>query len=219
MRWQKYTILGCCLAALFLLQPLLYGQRRGGPQPSNLSPATNAALTRLAELSRFPAPAWRYNLGDLPRGEDPSLDDSSWPVAAGRTDYPANAAGSSPRFDPRAGHGYDLTGCRVLFSFRVQSSDDLQEIVYFDGRRVAMGRGLEPVDLFENAHPGDKVWSRSRYCPPRRSSTSEARRRRCNSPPAGLTRRRFMTRRFLPPICCRQSRATLQPRSRRLKQR
>jgi alpha-mannosidase len=158
MRWQKYTIVGCCLAALFLLQPLLHGQRRGGPQPSNLSPATNAALTRLAQLSQFPAPAWRYNLGDLPHGEDPSLDDSSWPLAAGRRDYPANAVWFRATIQiPAAGHGYDLTGSRVLFSFRVQSSDDLQEIVYFDGRRVAMGRGLEPVDLFENARPGDKV--------------------------------------------------------------
>jgi alpha-mannosidase len=158
MSWQKRAIPGCCLAALLLLQPVFYGQRRGGPEATNLSADTNAALARLVQLSRFPPPTWRYNLGDLPHGEDPSLDDSSWPLAAGRTEYPANAVWFRATIQvPAAGHGYDLSGAQVTFSFPVQSSDDLQEIVYFDGRRVAMGRGLEPIVLFENAHPGDKV--------------------------------------------------------------
>ena len=33
----------------------------------------------------------------------------------------------------------------------------MPEILYFNGRRVAMGDDLEPVPLFESAKPGDKV--------------------------------------------------------------
>jgi alpha-mannosidase len=33
----------------------------------------------------------------------------------------------------------------------------MPEILYFNGRRVAMGDDLEPVVLFDNAKPGDKV--------------------------------------------------------------
>ena len=33
----------------------------------------------------------------------------------------------------------------------------MPEILYFNGRRVALGDDLEPVVLFDNAKPGDKV--------------------------------------------------------------
>jgi alpha-mannosidase len=33
----------------------------------------------------------------------------------------------------------------------------MPEILYFNGRRVAMGDDLEPVVLFDQAKPGDKV--------------------------------------------------------------
>jgi alpha-mannosidase len=33
----------------------------------------------------------------------------------------------------------------------------MPEILYFNGRRVAMGDDLEPVVLFDKAKPGDKV--------------------------------------------------------------
>ncbi len=33
----------------------------------------------------------------------------------------------------------------------------MPEILYFNGRRVAMGDDLEPVVLFDDAQPGDKV--------------------------------------------------------------
>ncbi len=33
----------------------------------------------------------------------------------------------------------------------------MPEILYFNGRRVALGDDLEPVVLFDNAKPGEKV--------------------------------------------------------------
>ena len=33
----------------------------------------------------------------------------------------------------------------------------MPEILYFNGRRVALGEDLEPVILFDNAKPGEKV--------------------------------------------------------------
>ena len=33
----------------------------------------------------------------------------------------------------------------------------MPEILYFNGRRVALGDDLEPVVLFDHAKPGDKV--------------------------------------------------------------
>src|SRR6266403_840139 len=33
----------------------------------------------------------------------------------------------------------------------------MPEIIYFNGRRVAMGDDLEPIVLFDDAKPGDKV--------------------------------------------------------------
>ena len=33
----------------------------------------------------------------------------------------------------------------------------MPEIIYFNGRRVALGDDLEPIVLFDKAKPGDKV--------------------------------------------------------------
>jgi alpha-mannosidase len=54
-------------------------------------------------------------------------------------------------------NGYDLTGARIWFQFHATANGPMPEILYFNGRRVAMGDDLEPVVLFDNAKPGDKV--------------------------------------------------------------
>ena len=54
-------------------------------------------------------------------------------------------------------HGYDLTGARVWFQFRASANGPIPEILYFNGRRVAMGEDLEPMVLFDDAKPGDKI--------------------------------------------------------------
>ena len=58
---------------------------------------------------------------------------------------------------PKTLHGYDLSGADVAFQFRVNANGPLTEIIYFNGRRVALGDDLKSIDLFTSAKPGDKV--------------------------------------------------------------
>jgi alpha-mannosidase len=58
---------------------------------------------------------------------------------------------------PETLNGYDLTGARIWFQFHADANGPMPEILYFNGRRVAMGDDLEPVVLFDQAKPGDKV--------------------------------------------------------------
>ena len=58
---------------------------------------------------------------------------------------------------PKTLHGYDLTGTNISFRFRAWENGPMPQIIYFNGRRVAMGDDLEPIDLFQDAKPGDKV--------------------------------------------------------------
>ena len=58
---------------------------------------------------------------------------------------------------PKTLNGYDLTGSRIWFQFRADANGPMPEIIYFNGRRVALGDDLEPIVLFDPAKPGDKV--------------------------------------------------------------
>ena len=123
--------------------------------PTLLTPASQTVLDQLASLAALPAPVWRYHVGDLPHGEEPSLDDSAWPVAAPDSKLPVEAVWMRATLAvPATLHGYDLTG--AMITFRLHTADDTQ-IVYFNGRRVAMGPDLEPITLFADARPGDKI--------------------------------------------------------------
>ena len=52
--------------------------------------------------------------------------------------------------------GYSLHGVRVDFQFRASAHGGVQEIVYFDGRRVALGESLEPIPLVADPKPGQR---------------------------------------------------------------
>src|SRR6202012_5750608 len=41
--------------------------------------------------------------------------------------------------------------------FQAYVNGPLPQIIYFNGRRVAMGEDLEPIVLFDEAKPGDKI--------------------------------------------------------------
>ncbi len=58
---------------------------------------------------------------------------------------------------PETLNGYDLTGARIWFQFHADANGPMPEILYFNGRRVALGDDLEPIVLFDSAKPGDKV--------------------------------------------------------------
>ena len=115
-------------------------------------------LDKLASLSAFPRPSWQYHAGDLQHGESPSADDAGWQAVTTPATLPAEAVWLRAAFEvPKTLNGYDLTGTQISFRVRIDDERSVTQIVYFNGRRVAMGVDLEPIVLFADAHPGDKV--------------------------------------------------------------
>jgi len=123
-----------------------------------LSPQSQKTIERLGTFDNLPAEEWHYHVGDLAHGEDPALNDSSWPEAKPHSKGPNEAVWYRRLIEvPKTLNGYDLTGARIWFQFRANANGPVPEIIYFNGRRVALGDDLEPVVLFDQAKPGDKV--------------------------------------------------------------
>ena len=123
-----------------------------------LSSHSQAVVERLSSLNRLPAEEWRFHAGDLAHGESPQLDDSSWQLVKPRMEAPQEVVWFRRWIEvPESLHGYDLTDARVWFSFQAEANGPMPEIIYYNGRRVAMGDDLEPIVLFDKAKPGDKV--------------------------------------------------------------
>ena len=124
----------------------------------SLSSGTQAVVGRLSELDRLPADEWRFHAGDLAHGESTELDDSSWTLVKAGAQGSQEAEWYRRWIEvPQTLHGYDLTGARIWFSFSANANGPMPEIIYFNGRRVALGDDLEPIVLFDKAKPGDKV--------------------------------------------------------------
>jgi alpha-mannosidase len=129
-----------------------------GQAKTSVDPALDPVLDQLHQLSQLDAQQWRYHAGDLAHGEDPSLDDSAWPVIKPRFEADTEAVWFRRWIEiPKTLNGYDLTGARLWFQFVAYANGPMPEILYFDGRRAAMGEDLEPVILFDKVKPGDKV--------------------------------------------------------------
>ncbi len=125
---------------------------------TGLNPQEEATMRRLDSLNTLPGGPWRFKAGDVPHGEDPALDDSSWKTVEPGTDAPTEAVWYRRVIEvPQTLNGYDLTGARVSFRFRAYANGPMPEIIYYNGRRVALGDDLEPITLFDDAKPGDKV--------------------------------------------------------------
>lgn len=121
------------------------------------TPASRAVVERLGKLNDLEIKDWRYHAGDIPHGELAGLDDASWQTVQPKSDAPQGAAWYRQTFVvPRTIAGYDPTGSRIWFRFRASSDGDVPEIIYFNGRRVALGADLEPVVLTESAKPGER---------------------------------------------------------------
>jgi len=124
----------------------------------SLDSNSQAVVARLTELDRLPAEEWRFHAGDLAHGESTDLDDSSWQVVKAEAQGSQEAEWFRRWIEvPQSLHGYDLTGARIWFSFSANANGPMPEIIYFNGRRVALGDDLEPIVLFDKAKPGDKV--------------------------------------------------------------
>jgi alpha-mannosidase len=125
---------------------------------SNLPQESRTVITRLTMLRELPSSAWKMHGGDLAHGEDVNLDESGWQAIT----TPGKASNDAVWFRqtytvPETLGGYDLTGARIWFQFHATANGPMPEILYFNGRRVALGDDLEPVVLFDAAKPGEKV--------------------------------------------------------------
>jgi alpha-mannosidase len=127
-------------------------------EQKNLSPAAVAKLHTIEMLNSLPVGEWHFHAGDIPHGESPTLDDSSWPLQKPRAKAPQDAVWYRRVIEvPKTLNGYDITGSRIWFQFRADANGPMPQIIYFNGRRVALGDDLEPIVLFDPAKPGDKV--------------------------------------------------------------
>ena len=124
----------------------------------NLSPEAKEKLHTLETLNTLPAADWMMHSADVAHGEAVALDDSGWKLMKPEQKAPKDAVWFRREIVvPKTLHGYDLTGSRIWFQFRADANGPMPEIVYFNGRRVALGDDLEPIILFSPAKPGEKV--------------------------------------------------------------
>ena len=127
-------------------------------EQKNLSAAAIAKLHKLESLNALPAGEWRFHAGDLAHGEAISLDDTSWEQVKPGANAPNDAVWYRRTIEvPKTVNGYDITGARVWFQFRADANGPMPQIIYFNGRRVALGDDLEPIVMFEPAKPGEKI--------------------------------------------------------------
>jgi alpha-mannosidase len=154
-----FALLILSLGAFFVAWPA--AAQRGsevGRGLALLSPQSRAVVERLMSLSQLPAGTWKMHEGDLPHGEAVNLDASGWQDAAVGAQFSTSAAWIRQTIQlPATLNGYDLTGARIWFQFHADANGAVPQILYFNGRRVALGEDLEPEVLFDDARPGDKV--------------------------------------------------------------
>jgi len=124
----------------------------------DLPAASQTVIQRLSVLHVLPDGAWKLHSGDLAHGEAVNLDESGWQAIEPHTKAPNEAVWFRQTYEvPATLNGYDLTGARIWFQFHANANGPMPEILYFNGRRVALGDDLEPVVLLDGAKPGDKV--------------------------------------------------------------
>jgi len=142
-RFLAFCGLGCAAAAL--------AQR--GVQPVRPAEKYPQVVQRLESLSTIAVTAWRGH-GDLPHGEDPGLDDSTWTavtIGGGRGQ----------------GQGPALTWYRAVFEVPASASGARLKLLprfsadgrlFVNGGLVAQGdgRSLDPVVISDHAQRGSK---------------------------------------------------------------
>jgi alpha-mannosidase len=125
---------------------------------ASLPAAAQTVMTRLFTLSELPDGQWKMHSGDIAHGETIGLDESGWQPIATESKAPKEALWFRQAITvPPTLNGYDLTGARIWFQFHANANGPMPQILYFNGRRVALGDDLEPIVLFDEAKPGDKV--------------------------------------------------------------
>jgi alpha-mannosidase len=162
--WRRFASCGLSAAAIsaFLLPLVVSAPAQSAEEAarvaSTLSSHSQTAIQRLSSLNTLPAQGWKTHVGDLAHGEALDLDDSSWPSVGAKQEASTEAVWYRRSITvPPTLNGYDLTGTRIWFSFHASANGPMPEIIYLNGRRVAMGDDLEPIILFDHATPGETV--------------------------------------------------------------
>ena len=149
---------GLLLLAAALMCGAHPARAQAGDPLSTLSPAAHRAVQQLSSLNSLPATDWKFHAGDVAHGEAPDLDDSSWQTVTASSHAPTEAVWYRRWIEvPKTVNGYDLSGARIWFQFEAYANGPMPQIIYFNGRRVALGDDLEPIVLFDHAQPGDRV--------------------------------------------------------------
>jgi alpha-mannosidase len=155
-----------CAFVLFLSATLGWAQETARAAES-FNP-DQPVLDRLQSLTVLAVPNWRFH-DDLARPEDPSLDDSSWPVMAVKNLPYRQALKEGAHWKgarvlrqwiqvPEKINGYAIQGSRLKLDLRVASEGTAMITVFSNGSLVSRGNEdvQEPILLSENAQPGQK---------------------------------------------------------------
>jgi alpha-mannosidase len=154
------AVVSFLLVATLLFSGRAFAQRGGDFAKATvlLPPDCQKIVDRLGSFRELPDGVWKTHSGDLAHGEEVNLDESSWQTIAPDAKAPNEAVWFRQTYEvPETLHGYGLSGSRIWFEFRADANGPMPEILYFNGRRVALGEDLEPIVLFDDAKPGDKV--------------------------------------------------------------
>jgi alpha-mannosidase len=158
LRFVRFACFACLAGLLFAGRATAQTAAQAAQIAASLPSASQAVIDRLSSLRELPDGAWKLHAGDLAHGEAVNLDESGWQPIANGSKAAKDAVWFRQAYQiPATMNGYDLTGARIWFQFHATANGPMPEILYFNGRRVAMGDDLEPVVLFDNAKPGDKV--------------------------------------------------------------
>ena len=142
---------------VFLAQPASAQQSQRAREADHPAPAQTAAaikslstqsqvvIARLAKLGEVRIGNWKYHFGELPNGQSPALDDSSWPEIHGRVNPSGDNWLRKWVEIPASVAGYDLTGCRVMVSLMVHAYGGEGATIFIDGKPIAQINHSEPV--------------------------------------------------------------------------
>jgi alpha-mannosidase len=152
-----FLLAGMLLSALPLrAQNQLPEQARG--ELKKFPARTQVVIPQLFALDWLPQPQWKMHVANLPHGETVELDDHAWEAVKTPSQGPRDALWYRAWIEvPSNVGGEDITGAKIFFHFNAYADGLGPTIIYFNGRRVAMGDDLEPIVMFDAAKPGDKV--------------------------------------------------------------
>ena len=141
----------------------LQGQRLGDPH-QQWQEKYPTVIARLDAMTALPIGEWRSHNADLPHGEDPSLNDSDWPLTTlaspghkeEELDTGADRRWYRTTFEiPSRVGGRDIQGAQLRLALSLSTDGR----VFLNGGLVAQGDGstLDPILITDKAVVGQKI--------------------------------------------------------------